>query len=105
MTSLVLELQKTSTDQSQDVVTLLRKSIMAASKLRLDNFRDWCNDEMNGYDHRSIPPYRIVRGQLKAHNPYNGWIPVIMEDLGAQDLLSQRAILSSRPFSPSISIS
>ncbi|GAM08633.1 hypothetical protein OR1_00905 [Geobacter sp. OR-1] len=92
MTSLVLELQKSAMDQSQEVAAILRKAMVVASKLRLHDFRDWCSDEMNGYSERPIPPYRKVHGQLKAHNPYNGWIPVIMEDVRTQELLSQRAV-------------
>lgn len=92
MTSLVLELQKSAMDQNQEVTAILRKAMVVASKLRLQDFRDWCSDEMNGYTERPVPPYRKLQGQLKAHNPYHGWIPVMMEDVRVQDLLSQRAI-------------
>ena len=27
-----------------------------------------------------IPEYRLLRGEVKAWNPYNGWIPVIFEN-------------------------
>ena len=27
-----------------------------------------------------IPDYRLLRGEVKAWNPYHGWIPVIFED-------------------------
>lgn len=92
MTSLVLELQRAAMDQTQEVAAILRKAMVVASKLRLDDFRDWCTDEMNGYIKRSVPPYRKVRGQLKAFNPYNGWVPVMMEDVDLQNTLSERAI-------------
>ncbi|CAG0954692.1 hypothetical protein GEOBC_00392 [Geobacteraceae bacterium] len=92
MTSLVLELQRAAMDQNQEVAAILRKAMVVASKLHLNDFRDWCTDEMNGYSKRSVPPYQKVQGQLKAFNPYNGWIPVIMEDLNLQNTLSQRAI-------------
>jgi hypothetical protein len=92
MTSLVLELQRAAMDQSQEVVAVLRKAMVVATKLRLDDFRDWCTDEMNGYSKQSVPPYRMVSGQLKAFNPYNGWIPVVMDNSELQNTLSKRAI-------------
>ena len=92
MTSLVLELQRAAMDHAQEVAVIVRKAMVVATKLRLNDFRDWCTDEMNGYSKKSVPPYRIVRGQLKAFNPYNGWIPVMMDNVALQNTLSQRAI-------------
>ena len=35
----------------------------------------------NGYKNLDkIPDYRLLRGEVKAWNPYHGWIPVIFED-------------------------
>lgn len=36
---------------------------------------------MNGYKNLDkIPDYRLLRGEVKAWNPYHGWIPVIFEN-------------------------
>ena len=36
---------------------------------------------LNGYKNLDkIPDYRLLRGEVKAWNPYHGWIPVIFED-------------------------
>lgn len=92
MTSLVLELQRDTMDQGQDVAVILRKAMVVASKLQLEDFKVWCAQEMGGYENGNIPSYRFVSGQLKALNHYNGWIPVIMEDADVQNALSKRAI-------------
>ena len=47
---------------------------------------------MNGNFTSDAPGYRIVKGELKAWNRYNGWIPVITEDSTVQEKLSKRVI-------------
>ncbi|WP_454063561.1 AbiTii domain-containing protein [Candidatus Nitrospira salsa] len=92
MSSLVLELQQSALDKNQRVTDLLRKALVVATKLKLTDFRKWCEDEMNGNFTEEAPPYRIVKGELKAWNPHNGWMPVIMEDSKSQETLSKRVI-------------
>ncbi|UII62454.1 hypothetical protein RMA73_11950 [Xanthomonas translucens pv. translucens] len=79
-------------DQSQSVSDVLRKALVVSTKLKLIDFQQWCDLEVNGYGGAEVPPYRIVNGTVKAHNPYNGWIPVIMSDSESQQLISQRAV-------------
>lgn len=81
MDSLVLELQKDVLDQSIYLPDLLRKALLVSRKLKIKDIEEWLNDELNGYEAQSVPSYRIITGELKAFNPYRGWIPV---DMGSE---------------------
>ena len=80
MSSLVEELQHDAIDSNVDVSGLLRKAYVVATKLKLEQFKSWCNHELNGYPTREVPAYRQINASLRANNPYNGWIPVVCED-------------------------
>lgn len=79
MKSIIIELQSLASDNNCPLSTLLRKSLIVATKLNLIDFKKWINDELNGYDQKNeIPTYREVTGELKTWNPYNGiWMPII----------------------------
>ena len=79
MGSIVLELQREALDKDADIESLLRKAYVIAKKLKLKEFEDWIRLEQNGYDTREVPEYRYIKGQIKARNPYNGWIPVVLK--------------------------
>lgn len=77
MSSLVLDLQQEVLRQDCDVLNAMRKAHLIASKLGLQEFDIWILHELNGYSNckrEEIPDYRVVKGILKAFNPYNGWI-------------------------------
>ncbi|CAI8824976.1 hypothetical protein [Pseudomonas sp. IT-P395] len=78
MDSLVLELQSDVLDRTIHLPDLLRKALLVSRKLKIKDIEEWLNDELNGYEARSVPSYRIITGELKAFNPYRGWIPVDM---------------------------
>jgi hypothetical protein len=82
-TSIVVELQQLASNQATDIGELLRKSLVVATKLNLVDFNEWIESELNGYtDPTRIPDYRILRGDLRAINPYVGLIPfVVPEDI------------------------
>lgn len=92
MSSLVLELQRSALNKDQSITDLTRKALVVAVKLGQTDFRKWCENEMNGDYEKEAPPYRMIKGELRAWNPYNGWIPVIMQDSNNQDTLSKRVI-------------
>jgi len=75
-TSIVLELQQLAIDRNNNISDLLRKALLVSSKLGLDDFKEWINNELHGYRGKEVPLYRKVRAQVKANNPYNGLIPV-----------------------------
>lgn len=51
---------------------------MVARKLQLRDFENWISLEQNGYK-ETPPDYRIIGGELQAWNPYQGWIPVVIQ--------------------------
>jgi hypothetical protein len=86
--SIVLELQALATDRRNDITDLLRKSLLVATKLKLDDFRSWANYELHGYrDGSEVPNYRKVRCEVKAKNPYYGLIPIVFADKKINDIL------------------
>ena len=79
MASIVLELQEEVLSPNCDIVTVLRKAHLIAVKLKLSDFDQWIQYELNGYpDKKSCPEYRKVRGTLKYLNQYYGWCPIII---------------------------
>jgi hypothetical protein len=77
MGSLVLELQRDALNPAISMLVLLRKALVVARKLNVQEFQNWVEKELNGYPERSdLPQYRFMFGDLKARNPYHGWIPV-----------------------------
>lgn len=78
MGSLVLELQRDALDSSVTLLTLLRKSLVVARKLNIQEFQLWIQNELDGYSSKP-PQYRFVYGELKCRNPIQGWIPIIMD--------------------------
>lgn len=82
MSSIVLELQHELLQKDCDVMQALRKAHIIAVKLNLSEFDEWVQSELYGYkkDFDSLPVYRQMRGELKAKNPYRGWIPAVITD-------------------------
>jgi hypothetical protein len=92
-TKLVLELQRDALDSKVPVSDLLRKALVAATKLGVKDLQTWVTKEMNGYwedDEDDVPRYREVRGELKALNPYHGWQTVYLDDGVIAERLSRR---------------
>ncbi|MBK8817028.1 MAG: hypothetical protein IPN42_16655 [Methylococcaceae bacterium] len=92
MKSLVLELQRESMNSESRLSDILRKAFVVATKLKVDEFKIWIESELKGYSNTDIPFYRKVNGSVKAWNPYNGWIPVIVENTEINNLISNREI-------------
>lgn len=78
MGGIVLELQREALSKDANIESLLRKAYVIAKKLKLKEFEDWIQLEQNGYGSKEVPEYRYVQGQIKARNPYYGWIPVVL---------------------------
>lgn len=92
MTSLVLELQREALDASAPVTSLLRKALVVAKKLDVREFEEWTSNELDGYPEKAaVPEYRVIHGEVKAFNPYNGiWMPMVMENAQEAEGLSTR---------------
>lgn len=96
MGSIVLELQNEIVSSNCDVVNVLRRAHLIASKLKLTDFDKWIQYELNGYpDQESCPEYRKIRGSLKAFNPYNGWIPALIQDNEFEKMICERKLANS----------
>ena len=87
---IVIQLQREALDENVDIETLLRKAYLVARKLQLKEFEEWISDEQNGYK-GNIPDYRTVGGEIKAWNPYHGWIPVVF-DGRASDVFNRMSL-------------
>ena len=94
MGSIILELQRESYDSSKSISDLLRKAFVVAKKLKIIEFEQWINAELNGYKgmYSKVPDYREIVGEIKAFNPYRGWIPVVIYDSKMYTLLTRRKI-------------
>ena len=92
-TSIVLELQHDALKSDSDILGLLRKAHLIARKLGLKDFQEWVNNELNGYkDTKNIPSYRNLHGELKAWNPYHGWIVVVIPDNTLERTFTQHTV-------------
>lgn len=96
MDSLVLDLQRELLKSDSDVLSALRKAQVITSKLHLSDFGIWVKQELNGYKPEDdVPEYRKIRGMLKAHNPYRGWVSVQIPDEGIENSICTRVVIQS----------
>ena len=94
MDSLVLELQRDALDRSIHITDLLRKALLVSRKLKIKDIEAWIYSELIGYKENLIPEYRIVYGELKAFNPYVGWMPVTVDKQLDKMIRRQNVFLS-----------
>ena len=94
MDSLVHEFQRDALDRGIHITDLLRKALLVSRKLKIKDIEAWINNELNGYTENSIPDYRIVYGELKAFNPYRGWLPVMVDKHWDKMIRQQNVYLS-----------
>ena len=96
MSSVVLDLQNEVTKSKCDIVSVLRRAHLIATKLSLDEFNQWVVNELNGYKSQTeAPEYRSIIGQLKAFNPYQGWIPVMLADAEVEKMICHPKLINS----------
>ncbi|WP_250463920.1 MULTISPECIES: hypothetical protein [unclassified Caballeronia] len=90
---LVLELQCLALNEGTSVLQLVRTAKLVAAKLKLPDAMDWINGELNGYtDLKTLPSYRILRGECRAINPFRGWIPVQFPDAQLDEICTEARI-------------
>ena len=79
MPALIPELIAMATEPSIKTSALLRKAMVAARLLQQPEWATWIGYELQGYpDDIDLPPYRVIRCELKARNPFHGLIPIII---------------------------
>jgi len=94
----VIELQEEAMKANSSISCLIRMAYVIARKLKLTEFGEWLQYELNGYQDykgKEWPPYRIVSGELKGWNPIHGWIPVIVSDTELHDLICNQKVVNS----------
>jgi hypothetical protein len=93
MFSIVLELQQNSLDSSIKTSDLLRKALVVAKKLNIEeDFATWINYELNGYPLSQDPPrYRVFTGDIEGWNYiFHNWQPVLfLKDPKQGEILSK----------------
>ena len=73
---IVLQLQEYASSNEHSITDLLRKALIVATKLNLEEFRSWIWLELNGYEPSDkVPKYRNIIGDVRVQNPYRGLIP------------------------------
>lgn len=82
MTSLVEELQEDALNHEIRVTELLHKSLVVATKLRLDDFASWVRLELEGYGDNEVAPYRVLHGAPHVLNPEVGYQPLFFSNVG-----------------------
>lgn len=96
--SIVLSLQADVMSSDCDIINILRKAHVIATKLDLKEFDSWITAELNGYKKGGVvPDYRHLRGQLKGWNPYSGWIPTLISDAGLEREVTEQDVLTPIP--------
>lgn len=82
-------------DRNVQIASLLRKALVVASKLNIEEFETWIRTELTGYSTSKIPSYRHVYGEPKGFNPYNGWMPIVSPDQKVMDYISKGLLAQS----------
>lgn len=96
MSSIVIDLQDEITSSNCDLVVILRRAHVIAVKLGLKEFDQWISCELNGYSSQEkCPNYRVIRGILKAFNPYHGWIPTLIPDSKMEKMICEKKVTNS----------
>jgi len=78
------------------VADLLRKALVVSNRLGVSEIDEWIQHELGGYQTiDQLPTYRRLQGELKVHNPYRGWQPVMIEDAKLFDLITTAQVGSA----------
>jgi len=86
-------------DEKVSVSSLLRKAMVIAKKLKIEELEKWVSLEADGYPAGSeLPEYRKVSSEAKSFNPYNGlWLPLMWANGQEPVWLRLRPIAQSIP--------
>lgn len=96
MAGIVLELQKEVLSSNCDIVNVLRKAHLIAVKLKLSDFDQWIQYELNGYtDQSECPEYRKLQGILKYYNQYHGWCSILVQNDELEKKICKIEIINS----------
>lgn len=96
--SAVIQLQEEAMKADSSITSLVRMAYVIAKKLKLVEFGEWLQYELNGYQDyqdEEWPSYRIVVGELKGWNPIRGWIPVVIKDVKFHDYICNQKVYNA----------
>ena len=89
--SLISELITATLRDDTPIESLLRKAYVVSKKLGLDDFSEIIYQELHGYTNiDKVPNYRVVKGDLKGVDYYNGWISAMIPSELESSLLLRR---------------
>ena len=86
--SLVEELQREALDPNVRVGDLLRKALVVATKLKLEEFRQWCALELDGYRRVDVPEYRKTKGEVYVNSSHFGSNPMVFREPEMAELVT-----------------
>lgn len=94
---LIIQIQQDCLDQTVSVTNLLRRAKIAATKLGVDEFLKWINNELEGYNCSAdeLPGYRVLVGRAEALNPRYGWRPILFDNHSLERDFSKAPIWQS----------
>ena len=90
--TLLRDIQDAAIDTNSDISFLLRKCKVLAARLGNSEFKNWVDQELNGYKNlESLPDYRFFYGRSKGHfsGPYGSGIKNADIPLSCIDKISQ----------------
>jgi hypothetical protein len=94
-TSLIDELQMDAANAAVSTSSLLRKALIVAAKLDVEDVPEWIDKELSGYPQGdSLPSYRVVQGTVKART-MRGWVPVQFPTNEMEEKVATRHIYDS----------
>ncbi len=69
MPALIPELVNIASDHTVNITVLLRRALVAASRLHSTEGAAWLTQELNGYEKiEDVPEYRVIKGQLRVYS-------------------------------------
>lgn len=74
--SIVEQLQFLAIDSESDIEEILDKALFVASKLKIDDFKAWCKQEIDGYELAQVPEYRKFKGDLRFLEKFAALTPI-----------------------------
>jgi hypothetical protein len=84
-------------DKNTSLSNLLRRAKLLANRMEETEFLEWIDLELEGYRTKEeCPKYRNLHGEVKAWNPYHGWVPVVFgKSSDVENIFSNRPTYQS----------
>lgn len=91
--NIIIDLQESANNSQIKVSDLLRKALIVATKLNVESFKNWVDNELNGYETPPTPKYRSLRGEIRAQHPTGVWKNVNFLNEEDEEYWSKRDLL------------